>query len=161
MNKLKLKIWRKVKSNDYKSVKQCIKILKKKNVILSPWIENIYFNKKNKIKVTKKSYNLYRLKVSDLGCKKACKLKEIYKLIKKNKYSLVPPEVAIRSRLLYLKQKKGEWIRFATPFYSMIDTDKVPHLPKFGSALGFYFLETYWSYPDAIFHPHNEFVITD
>ena len=58
-------------------------------------------------------------------------------------------------------QKKGEWIRFATPFYSMIDTDKVPHLPKFGSALGFYFLETYWSYPDAIFHPHNEFVITD
>ena len=49
MNKLKLKIWKKVKSNDFASVKQCIKILKKKKVILSPWIENIYFNKKNKI----------------------------------------------------------------------------------------------------------------
>ena len=41
----------------------------------------------------------------------------------------------------------------------MIDTDKVPHLPKFGCALGLYFIETYWSYPDAIFHPHNEFIV--
>ena len=39
----------------------------------------------------------------------------------------------------------------------MIDTDNVPHLPKFGRALGFYFLETYWSYPNAIFHPKNIF----
>ena len=41
----------------------------------------------------------------------------------------------------------------------MIDTDNVPHLPKLGSALGKYFIETYWSYPKAIFHPHNEFVV--
>ena len=43
---------------------------------------------------------------------------------------------------------------------SMIDTDGIPHLPKLGCALGKYFIETYWAYPDAIFHPHNEFVVT-
>ena len=72
---------------------------------------------------------------------------------------MVPPDIAIRTRLIYLEQKKGEWLRFATPFNSMIDTDNVPHLPKLGSALGKYFIETYWSYPKAIFHPHNEFVV--
>ena len=41
----------------------------------------------------------------------------------------------------------------------MIDTDGVPHLPKLGSALGKKFIETYWSYPHAIFHPHNDFVV--
>ena len=40
---------------------------------------------------------------------------------------------------------------------SLVDIDGVPHLPKIGKALGF-FLETYWSYPDAIFHPKNEFI---
>ena len=53
----------------------------------------------------------------------------------------------------------GEWLRFAVPFDSMIDSDGVPHLPKLGRALGMYFLETYWSYPDAVFHTHNEFVV--
>ena len=42
----------------------------------------------------------------------------------------------------------------------MIDTDKVPHLPKLEELLKKYFIETYWSYPDAIFHPHNEFIVT-
>ena len=30
MKKLKLKIWKKVKSNNFKSISQCIKVLKKK-----------------------------------------------------------------------------------------------------------------------------------
>jgi len=41
----------------------------------------------------------------------------------------------------------------------MVDTDGVPHLPKFGKALNKYFIETYWSDKNAIFHPHNEFVV--
>ena len=45
-------------------------------------------------------------------------------------------------------------------FNSMIDNDNIPHLPKLGSALGKLFIETYWSYPDAVFYPHNEFIIT-
>ena len=32
-------------------------------------------------------------------------------------------------------------------------------MPKLGKALNKYFIETYWSYPDAVFHPHNEFVV--
>ena len=39
------------------------------------------------------------------------------------------------------------------------DSDGSTHLPKIrGKALNKYFIETYWSYPDAVFHPHNEFV---
>ena len=72
----------------------------------------------------------------------------------------MPPVLALRTRLFFKKQRVGEWLRFATPLNSMIDTDGVPHLPKIGKALGKYFLETYWAYPNAIFHPHNEFVIT-
>ena len=40
-----------------------------------------------------------------------------------------------------------------------MDSDNVPHLPKLGSALGKLFIETYWSYPGAIFHPHNDFLV--
>ena len=93
-----------------------------------------------------------------MGFKKATTLKSIYKKIKEYNFELVPPDIAIRTRLIYLEQKKGEWLRFATPFKSMIDTDNVPHLPKLGSFRK-YFIETYWSYPKAIFHPHNEFVV--
>ena len=42
---------------------------------------------------------------------------------------------------------------------SMVDSDNVPHLPKLGKALNKMFIETYWAYPGAIFHPHNEFVV--
>jgi len=42
---------------------------------------------------------------------------------------------------------------------SLIDSDGVPHLPKLGKALNRFFIETYWSYPKAIFHPHNKFVV--
>ena len=70
----------------------------------------------------------------------------------------MPPQIALYSRLKYNEQPNGEWLRFATPFDSMIDSDGTPHLPKLGKSLGQYFIETYWSYPKAIFHPHNEFV---
>ena len=91
---------------------------------------------------------------------KPTKLKNIYAKIKKEGFQLVPPDIAIRTRLKYKEQKTGEWLRFATPFKSMIDRDGVPHLPKLGKALGKFFIETYWSYPGAIFHPHNEFIVS-
>ena len=47
----------------------------------------------------------------------------------------------------------------AVPLDSMIDSDGVPHLPKLGKGLGKLFIETYWSYPGAIFHPHNDFIV--
>ena len=39
---------------------------------------------------------------------------------------LVPPEIAIYTGLIFKDQKKGEWIRFATPFNSMLDSDNIP-----------------------------------
>ena len=156
----KKKFWKKNKKINYKNIKHLLSDLKNKGYILSPWIFNIYNLKKNKIKIDNQSYNLYRIKVKKLGFVKPTKLKNIYKKIKKNDFDLVPPVLALRSRLIYKKQKVGEWLRFATPFKSMIDTDGVPHLPKLGRALGKYFIETYWAYPNAIFHPHNEFIIT-
>jgi hypothetical protein len=71
----------------------------------------------------------------------------------------VPVDVALRLRLFYKMQKKGEWLRVATNMKSMIDSDNVPHLPKLGAALNKIFIETYWAYSGAIFHPHNEFVV--
>ena len=41
----------------------------------------------------------------------------------------MPVDIAIRSRLAYKKQKKGEWLRIATNMTSMVDSDNVPHLP--------------------------------
>ena len=107
-----------------------------------------------------KKINLYKIKVSTLGFKKPTTLKTIYKKFKEKGYQCVPPDIALRARFIYPEQKTGEWLRFATPMKSMIDSDNVPHLPKLGKALGEYFIETYWSYPKAIFHPHNEFVVT-
>ena len=73
-------------------------------------------------------------------------------------FKLVDPILALICRGLYLEQPTGEWLRFATPFDSMLDSDGVSHLPKLGKALNLFFVETYWSYPKAIFHPHNEFI---
>ena len=142
------------------NVNRYLSKLKKNKIILSPWIENIYKSKKNNIKFTNQKYDLYRIKLKKLGFTKATKLKKIYSKLKKEGFLLVPPDVALRTRLKYKNQKTGEWLRFATPFYSMIDDDGVPHLPKLGKALGKLFIETYWSYPEAIFHPHNEFVVS-
>ena len=155
-----IKVWKTIKPSNKKNIKNEILYLKKKGIILSPWIENIFYNKKNNIKLSQKTFKLFRIKVKNLGFKKATTLENIYKRLKKLNYSLVNPDVAIRARLLYKNQKRGEWLRFATPFKSMIDTDGVPHLPKFGGALNKLFIETYWSYKDAIFHPHNEFIVT-
>lgn len=153
-----LKIWKIIHEENI-SINHYLKILEKKKIFLSPWIIDIFRFKKNNIKFTRERYYLYKIKVKQLGFKKPTKLKDIYSRIKKRGFDLVPPDIAIRTRLKYKEQKTGEWLRFATPLKSMIDRDGVPHLPKLGKALGKYFIETYWSYPKAIFFPHNEFVV--
>ena len=154
------KIWKIIEPSKYKNINNCIKDIEKKKNHISIWIYDITRNKKNNIRITNSEVKLYRIKVSSLGFSRPTTLKNIYKRLKKKKYSLVPPDIALRSRLFYKEQKTGEWLRFATPMNSMIDSDNVPHLPKLGKALGKYFIETYWSYPNAVFHPHNEFVVT-
>ena len=153
------KVWKTLKPKNYKDINQVIRSLKQKKFIISVWIENIAKNKNNKISITNKEVHLYRVRVSALGFSRPTTLDKIYKKFKKKGFLCVPPDIALRARFFYNEQKTGEWLRFATPMNSMIDSDKVPHLPKLGKALGKYFIETYWSYPKAVFHPHNEFVV--
>ena len=152
-------MWLIIKNCRYKNAYECLKSLKKKKIKISPWIENIF--KKKKYKFRKKLFTviLCRIYVKDLGFKKPTELNKIYKKLKSLKYKLVPPQISLLVREKYTSQPKGEWLRFATPLKSMVDSDNVPHLPKLGSALGFKFIETYWSYPKAIFHPHNDFIV--
>ena len=151
------KIWKTIEPKNYKDINKCIHDLKKKKFYVSVWIDDIC--KKNKIKITKQRVDLYKIKVSNLGFKRPTTLKNIYKKFKEKNFLCVPPDIALRARFFYNEQKTGEWLRFATPMNSLIDSDGVPHLPKLGKALNSYFIETYWSYPGAIFHPHNEFVV--
>lgn len=142
----------------YNLKKDGLKFLNKNNFKTSPWINDIVI--KNNYFLDEKilPIKLFRIKVKELGFNKPTYLKNIYKKAKTKGLKLVNPEIALYTRLLYKEQKIGEWIRFATPLNSMIDSDGVPHLPKLGKALKTFFLETYWSYPKAVFHPKNEFI---
>tara|TARA_B100000787_G_scaffold64302_2_gene47209 strand:- start:1587 stop:2093 length:507 start_codon:yes stop_codon:yes gene_type:complete len=149
---------KKIKKIPFENLGTCMREVKKKSII-SPWIEDIFKNKKN-IKYSKyQNFEIHKIKLKKIGFKKATKLKHVYKMFKKLNFELVPPELSLYLRLIYSKQPKGEWLRISVPLNSMIDSDGVPHLPKLGRALGKNFIETYWSYPDAIFHPHNDFLV--
>ena len=153
------KTWLKINNYKFVSLKKIgLKRLNSKNFKTSPWINNIIQKYNFTLKKKELPICLVKIKVKALGFNKPTQLKKIYTRARKKGYQLVSPEIAIYSRFIFKKQKKGEWIRFATPLKSMIDTDGVPHLPKIGKALGTLFLETYWSYPKAIFHPKNEFI---
>ena len=154
---MQTKVWKKIDKISFKDTKESIAFMKKKGILASPWIYNVF--KKN-IKYKKKfPIFFYKIKVSDLGFKKPTILDKIYKKIKEKNFLLVDKELAIILRIIYRNQKKSEWLRIAVDLNSMIDSDNVPHLPKLGRALSKYFLETYWAYKKAVFHPHNEFIV--
>ena len=150
--------WKVIEEFNYSSVIECVYDLEAKGYKVSEWITDIA--KKLEVKQHIYPIELFRVKTSDLGFNDACKLKKIYEKFNSEGFSTVSPEIAILTRLLYDEQPNKEWLRIATPLDSMIDSDGIPHLPKLGKGLGMCFIETYWSYPDAIFHPHNEFVVS-
>jgi hypothetical protein len=150
-------IWRKIDKIPFKNVNDCMKELRKQ-AICSEWIEDIFKRKKKISYVKYKEIEIHRVKVQQLGFKKPTTLKKIYSKFG-SQYKTIPPEISIYLRLIYKKQPKGEWLRIAVDFNAMVDSDGVPHLPKLGKALGKHFIETYWSYPGAIFHPHNDFLV--
>jgi hypothetical protein len=150
-----------IKDFPFKNGKELIRELKKNKIVLSPWIEDIF--EKKKFTNTKKflPYKIYKIHLKkDLNVSKQIYLKDVYKKLKANGYNTIKPHYAIYSRLFIKNLKIGSWIRYATPMNSMIDRDGIPHLPKAGFALGKNFLETYWSYPKAVFHPHNIFFVS-
>ena len=152
------KPWKIIDGFNYGSVMECVEDLQIKGYKASEWITDIA--KKLEVKQDKYPIELFRVKASDLGFNDACKLQEIYERIYSEGFCTISPEIAILTRLLYDEQPNKEWLRIATPLDSMIDSDGIPHLPKLGKGLGMCFIETYWSYPDAIFHPHNDFVVS-
>lgn len=151
--------WKIIDDFNSDNIEGYLKELKLKKYVLSEWILDVFKNYKSKIKKNEFPITLYRIFVKDLNIHKPTTLKKIYKELIIKDYQLVQPELVLITRLKYNEQKTGEWLRFATPFNSLIDSDGVPHLPKLGKALNKFFIETYWSYPEAIFHPHNEFVV--
>jgi hypothetical protein len=153
-----MKVWKTITNLNYDNSKDLLSDLKKKNFKTSPWIDDIFGKKKIDLTIIKLPINLYRVSLKDLNFNKQTELEKVYEKAKKLNLKPVDPVIALVCRELYLDQPKGEWLRFATPFNSMIDSDGVPHIPKLGKALNLFFIETYWSYPQAIFHPHNEFI---
>ena len=151
--------WKIIKECKFSNMNECVESLLKKNYKVSHWIKDIAKRTKTDLESIKFPIILTRIKVSELGIKSATTLKTIYNLLEKENFKLINPLISINLRFYYDEQPKGEWLRIAVPFNSMIDSDGVPHLPKLGHGLGMYFLETYWSYPDSIFHPHNEFIV--
>ena len=143
---------------NFTNIYECVDNLKKNNYEVSLWIENISLKYKDIYSKPKDLVYLYRLSLSDIGFKKPTELQEVYNEISKFELKLVDPFIAVYSRFIYDEQPVGEWLRFAVDTDSMVDTDNIPHLPKLGKALNKFFIETYWAYKEAIFHPHNEFV---
>ena len=134
--------WKTVQKFDYNSVSECISKLKEDGYKVSEWITDVG----NRLEVKSHNYpvDLFRVKVSDLGFDSACKLKDIYQELFAKGFNTVSPDIAILTRFLYDEQPNGEWLRIATPFDSMTDSDGIPHLPKLGRGLGMYFIETYF-----------------
>ena len=145
-------------SFELKNSKFLLKKIKKKHVV-SPWIENtlknIKFKKKYKFPIRVVEINLK----NDLKLNKPSYLYVIHKKINYFGYKLIPPEIAIYSCLFLKNKKPGKWQRFGTPLRSLIDDDSIPHLPKLGYGLNKTFIETYWAYKKAVFHPHNNFIV--
>ena len=153
------KNWKVINEIKYKNMNECVESLIKENYIVSHWIKDIAKRNMTETNQIHLPVELVRVKVSELGVNGPTTLKKIYELLDQNQFMPLHPLIAVITRFLYDEQIKGEWLRIAVPFDSMIDSDGVPHLPKLGHALNLFFIETYWSYPEAIFHPHNDFVV--
>ena len=133
------KIWKVIDAIEFKSSLDCLNNLKKEKINVSVWIEDIIKLHNYKYEKIESPIKLTRKFVNEFNFNTATELQEIYKKAKEFKLKLVPPQIALYSRLKYNEQPNGEWLRFATPFDSMIDSDGTPHLPKLGKSLGQYY----------------------
>ena len=130
--------------------------LSSKGYKLSDWIIDISSRLHSELK---NEYEIWSVSLKDLGFTGPTKLEDVYEQFHLQGFSDVPPEIALILRMHVEKHPTNEWMRVLTPIDSMIDKDGIPHLPKLGSGLGNLYIETYWAWPQAIFHPHNEFLV--
>lgn len=148
--------WLVLERNKYNDIDDIVSALVDQGYKVSDWIVDIA-SRLNKKSLPNDIW-LYRVCLADLGLSAATTLENVYATAAKAGYGLLDPSVALYTRTLYDEQPIGEWLRIAVPLDSMIDSDGIPHLPKLGHALNSFYIETYWSWPHAIFHPTNEFV---
>ena len=139
-------------------ITEILDALKNEGFFLSDWILDIY--KRRESIIFSREIDLYRVKLRDLGVDGPIELKNVYSLFEEKGFKLLNPQLALYARRAYDNQPTGEWLRIAGPLDSMIDSDGIPHLPKLGAGLNRFYMETYWSWPNAIFYSHNEFVVT-
>tara|TARA_B100000959_G_C14870093_1_gene577960 strand:+ start:583 stop:1053 length:471 start_codon:yes stop_codon:yes gene_type:complete len=151
-----MKKWEKLILNGDETADNIVSELIGKGYKLSDWIIDISTRLNSKLN---NEYDIWLVSLKDLGFSGPTKLQDVYEQLKINGFSPLPPEIGLMLRMSYDNQPAAEWVRIATPLNSMIDRDGIPHLPKLGSGLGNLYLETYWSWPEAIFHPHNEFLV--
>jgi len=157
----KSKLWKMLKRPPYKSGSEYCEALVDRGYRMSDWIIDVVTKPDFPIGKVEWPVPLARVKLDSLGFKEPTTLENFYKKALETGFELCPPEIALLLRFNYDEQPTGEWLRVATPMDAMVDSDGVPHLPKLGAALKRFYLETYWAYPHAVFHPHNEFVMID
>jgi hypothetical protein len=150
--------WMTLKSQSLVSLRDILEILKSEGFFLSDWVLDIFERRQSK--VFDEDIYLYKIPLRDIGVKGPVELGDVYLKFEESGYKLLDPQVALYIRQAYVNQPTGEWLRIAVPLDSMVDSDGIPHLPKLGSGLGRLYIETYWSWPNAIFHPHNEFIVS-
>ena len=155
------KLWKMLERRPYNTGSEYIDNLFGAGYRVSDWVEDIARKPNFSINNVSWPLPLVRMSLHQFGFSTPTILEDFYSAFVKEGFECPPPESALALRFVYNEQPVGEWLRIATPMNAMVDSDGVPHLPKLGHALGRYFLETYWSYPNAVFHPHNEFVLVD
>ena len=151
-----MKKWEKLTLNGDETADKIVSELIGKGYKLSDWIIDISSRLNSELK---NEYEIWSVSLKDLGFTGPTKLEDIYEKFQIKGFSDVPPEIALILRMHVEKHSLNEWMRILTPINSMIDKDGIPHLPKLGSGLGNLYVETYWAWPQAIFHPHNEFLV--
>jgi hypothetical protein len=156
-----MKIWKILERLPYTSGSEYCKALEERGYRLSDWIIDVVSKLDFDIGATEWPLQLVRVRLDTLGFSEPTTLENFYKSAALAGFERCPVEAALALRFNYDEQPKGEWLRVAIDMDKMIDSDGVPHLPKLGSALNRLYLETYWAYPHAVFHPHNEFVMID
>ena len=162
-NVAKQPLWKMLEKPSYATGEEYISALTEHGYRISDWIIDIA-SKQDFITPIEWPLPLVRVSLASLGFTGPTHLADFYDAAVGAEgagFENPTPEVALALRFNYDEQPTGEWLRVGTKLDAMIDSDGVPHLPKLGKALGKYYLESYWSYPQAIFHPHNEFVLID
>lgn len=155
------KLWKMLERPSYRTGIEYCEALVSRGYRISDWILDVVQNPDFVIVDVVWPLPLVRVRLDMLGFSGPTQLENFYRVAKGEGFETCPPEVSLALRFEYDEQPTGEWLRVAIELDQMIDSDGVPHLPKLGAALKRFYLETYWAYPQAVFHPHNEFVMID